>query len=47
MNKVAIVVMILGALITVGGIALIFTGDSFEENIEEGITRLNTWLSSI
>ena len=37
MNKVAIVVMILGALITVGGIALIFTGDSFEENIEEGI----------
>ena len=37
MNKVAIVVMILGALITIGGIALIFTGDSFEENIEEGI----------
>ena len=37
MNKVAIVVIILGALITVGGIALIFTGDSFEENIEEGI----------
>ena len=37
MNIVAIVVMILGALITVGGIALIFTGDSFEENIEEGI----------
>ena len=37
MNKVAIVVMILGALITVGGIALIFTGDSFEENVEEGI----------
>ena len=35
MNKVAIVVMILGALITVGGIALIFTGDSFEENIED------------
>ena len=37
MNKVAIVVMILGALITAGGIALIFTGDSFEENVEEGI----------
>ncbi len=37
MNKVAIVVMIVGVLITVGGIALIFTGDSFEENIEEGI----------
>ena len=37
MNKVAIVVMIVGALITFGGIALIFTGDSFEENIEEGI----------
>ena len=37
MNKVAIVVMVVGALITVGGIALIFTGDSFEENIEEGI----------
>ena len=29
--------MIVGVLITVGGIALIFTGDSFEENIEEGI----------
>ena len=37
MNKVAIVVMVVGALITFGGIALIFTGDSFEENIEEGI----------
>jgi|GEM_PF-1228476 len=37
MNKVAIVVMVIGALITFGGIALIFTGDSFEENIEEGI----------
>ena len=37
MNKVAIAVMVVGALITVGGIALIFTGDSFEENIEEGI----------
>ena len=39
MNKVAIVVIILGALITVGGIALIFTWDSFEENIEEGKIR--------
>ena len=37
MNKVAIVVMVIGALITFGGIALIFTGDSFEENVEEGI----------
>ena len=37
MNKVAIAVMVVGVLITVGGIALIFTGDSFEENIEEGI----------
>ena len=37
MNKVAIAVMVVGALITVGGIVLIFTGDSFEENIEEGI----------
>ena len=37
MNKVAIVVMVIGVLITIGGIALIFTGDSFEENVEEGI----------
>ena len=37
MNKVAIVVMVIGVLITVGGIALIFTGDSFEDNVEEGI----------
>ena len=37
MNKVAIVVMVIGALIAFGGVALIFTGDSFEENIEEGI----------
>ena len=33
MNKVAIVVMVIGVLITVGGIALIFTGDSFEDNV--------------
>jgi len=37
MNRVAIAVMIIGVLITVGGVVLIFTGDSFEENIEEGI----------
>jgi len=37
MNKVAIVVMVIGVLITAGGIALIFTGDSFEDNVEEGI----------
>ena len=36
MNKVAIVVMVVGFLITIGGVALIFTGDSFEENVEEG-----------
>lgn len=37
MNKVSIIVMVIGVIIIIAGIALIFTGDSFEENAEEGI----------
>ena len=37
MNKIAIVVLVIGFLLMAGGAILIFTGDSFEENIEEGI----------
>ena len=37
MNKISIIVMVIGFLLMAGGAILIFTGDSFEENVEEGI----------
>ncbi|MDG1544667.1 MAG: hypothetical protein P8R32_00220, partial [Candidatus Poseidoniia archaeon] len=37
MNKISIIVMVIGFLLMAGGAILIFTGDSFEENVKEGI----------